>query len=63
MRRVIERLGTVALLAVTSAWPLFLGGAIAGQRGLYAGLLAYVTMGGLLLVVLVFGGIRGILDH
>ena len=63
MRRVVERLGIVALLAVTSAWPLFLGNAIAGQQGLCAGLLAYVAMGGMLLLVLVFGGIRGILDH
>ena len=63
MQRMIERLGIVILLALTSAWPLFLGNAIAGQQGVYAGLLAYVAMAGLLLVVLVFGGIRGILDH
>ena len=62
MRRIIERLAILFLLAVTAAWPLLLGDAIAGQQGLCLGLLAYAAMGGLLLMVLVLGGIRGILD-
>ncbi len=63
MRRLMQRLSIVVLVAVTSVWPLLLGNAIAGQQGLYAGLLAYAAMGGLFLMVLVFGGIRGVLDR
>jgi hypothetical protein len=63
MRRTIERLAILVLLAVTAAWPLLLGNAIAGRQGLYVGLLAYGAMVGLLLFVLLLGGIRGILDR
>ncbi len=62
MKRAFERLFILFLLAATAAWPVLLGRAVAGERGMLVGLFAYAAMGGVLLVVLVFGGIRGILD-
>jgi hypothetical protein len=62
MRRQVQNLGILIGLLLTSTWPILLCGAVGGQRGVQAGLMAYLAVGGVLFLVLLFGGIRGILD-
>ncbi len=62
MRRKAERLGTLVVIALTSLWPIMLAGIVAGPRGVQVGFLAYLSLVGLLTLMLVFGGIRGILQ-
>lgn len=61
MRHLIEKLGVFLGLVLTLTWPMLLGGAIAGREGMYFAILVYAAFGVLFVVLLLFGGIRGIL--
>ncbi len=61
MRRITAKISFLILLAVTSVWPVLVAWVVAGQKGVQLGLMAYLALGGVLLMVLVVGGIRGIL--
>jgi hypothetical protein len=62
MSRSLRAFFVLVLTLLSLSWPFLLAAAIAGQRGLYFGLVFYLTIGGLLLAVVAFGGIRGVLD-
>ena len=62
MRHSIEKIAILIGLLLTLTWPMLLGGILAGREGIVFGGLVYVVFGALFLLVLVFGGIRGILD-